>query len=121
MQTNLKDYTEIRRNRGMNQGEFWSRVGVTQSGGSRYENKRKIPKPVAELVRLQHELDIDTRLINSSNADLVRAVIGGTLDAEQLRRTTARFKVLIASMNLAIQEAAELAGDVDNLMTGREG
>lgn len=120
MQTEQKDYIEIRRNRGMNQGEFWSRVGVTQSGGSRYENKRKIPKPVAELVRLQHELDIDTRLISSGNADLVRAVIGGTLDAGQLRRTAERFQVLIASMNQAAAEASELAGSVDKLMTGRE-
>ncbi|WP_233620761.1 MULTISPECIES: helix-turn-helix transcriptional regulator [Chromobacterium] len=120
MQTARKNYLEIRRNRGMKQGEFWSRVGVTQSGGSRYENERKIPKPVAELVRLQHELDIDTRLISSGNADLVRAVIGGTLDAGQLRRTAERFQVLIASMKLAAAEA-EQAGSVNQLETGREG
>jgi transcriptional regulator with XRE-family HTH domain len=36
----------------LNQKEFWSRVGVTQSGGSRYENDRKIPKPVQSLMMI---------------------------------------------------------------------
>ena len=35
---------------GINQAKFWSRVGVTQSGGSRYESSRKIPKPVQRLL-----------------------------------------------------------------------
>jgi hypothetical protein len=38
----------------MNQQEFWSRIGVTQSGGSRYESGRSMPKPVRELLRLVH-------------------------------------------------------------------
>lgn len=33
-----------------NQTEFWSRFGVTQSGGSRYESGREVPAPVAILV-----------------------------------------------------------------------
>ncbi len=45
---------EIRRRRRMNQQEFWSRIGVTQSGGSRYESGRTMPKPVRELLRLVH-------------------------------------------------------------------
>src|SRR3990172_1930381 len=45
---------EIRRRLRLNQEEFWSRVGVTQSGGSRYESGRSIPRPVRELVRLVH-------------------------------------------------------------------
>ena len=35
---------------GINQTKFWSRVGVTQSGGSRYESGRKIPKPIQHLL-----------------------------------------------------------------------
>jgi transcriptional regulator with XRE-family HTH domain len=49
--TNLR---EIRRRLRLNQQEFWSRVGVTQSGGSRYESGRSMPKPVRELLRLVH-------------------------------------------------------------------
>ncbi len=45
---------EIRRRLRLNQQEFWSRVGVTQSGGSRYESGRTMPKPVRELLRLVH-------------------------------------------------------------------
>ncbi len=40
--TNPRD---IRRRLHMNQQEFWSRIGVTQSGGSRYESGRTMPKP----------------------------------------------------------------------------
>ena len=45
---------EIRRRLRLNQQEFWSRIGVTQSGGSRYESGRGMPKPVRELLRLVH-------------------------------------------------------------------
>src|SRR6188474_221874 len=45
---------EIRQRLGMNQEEFWTRIGVTQSGGSRYESGRTMPKPVRELLRLVH-------------------------------------------------------------------
>ena len=49
-QTTIKDYRALRRKLDMNQTEFWSRLGVTQSGGSRYEaSSRKVPKPVAML------------------------------------------------------------------------
>ena len=45
---------EIRRKLRLNQQEFWSRIGVTQSGGSRYESGRGMPRPVRELLRLVH-------------------------------------------------------------------
>ena len=49
----------LRQRLGLNQQEFWSAVGVTQSGGSRYETGRSMPKPVCELVRLVHVEGID--------------------------------------------------------------
>jgi transcriptional regulator with XRE-family HTH domain len=39
-----------RRESGMNQTEFWSKFGVTQSGGSRYESGRHMPKPLRMLM-----------------------------------------------------------------------
>ena len=45
---------KLRRSLGLNQQEFWSAVGVTQSGGSRYETGRSMSNPVSELVRLVH-------------------------------------------------------------------
>ena len=49
----------IRKQLGVNQQQFWSKVGVTQSAGSRYEGGRAMPKPVRELVRLVHVEGID--------------------------------------------------------------
>ncbi len=40
----------LRKQLGLNQIEFWERVKVTQSGGSRYEGGREMPPAVAELV-----------------------------------------------------------------------
>lgn len=45
---------EKRRKLGLNQSEFWSQIGVTQSGGSRYESGRNIPKPVQLLLHLAY-------------------------------------------------------------------
>ena len=38
----------------LNQGPFWARVGITQSGGSRYETGRRIPRPVQMLLSLAY-------------------------------------------------------------------
>lgn len=35
-----------------NQTEFWGRVGVKQSAGSRYESVRPLPKPLATLLTI---------------------------------------------------------------------
>ena len=45
---------EIRKAKGLNQAEFWGPIGVTQSGGSRYESGRSIPKPVRLLLAIAH-------------------------------------------------------------------
>lgn len=37
---------ELRKKLGLNQTDFWARVGVEQSGGSRYEKGRHIPEQV---------------------------------------------------------------------------
>ena len=61
MRTNGKTLKprNIRKQLGVNQQQFWSKVGVTQSAGSRYEGGRAMPKPVRELVRLVHVEGID--------------------------------------------------------------
>ena len=48
------DIRAYRKKHMVNQSEFWSRVGVTQSGGSRYESGRNIPKPVLTLLHLTY-------------------------------------------------------------------
>jgi transcriptional regulator with XRE-family HTH domain len=62
---------EIRRKLGLNQQEFWSRIGVTQSGGSRYESGRNMPKPVRELLRLVHVEQIDLSKVKREDFEIV--------------------------------------------------
>ena len=61
------DPREIRRKLGLNQQQFWSALGVTQSGGSRYESGRNMPKPVRELLRLVHVKQIDVKNIKQED------------------------------------------------------
>ena len=62
---------EIRRKLGLNQQQFWSKIGVTQSGGSRYESGRNMPKPVRELLRLVHVEQIDIKSIKREDWDVI--------------------------------------------------
>ena len=41
---------ELRQSLGLNQAQFWGRVEVTQSAGSRYESGRSIPRPIRKLL-----------------------------------------------------------------------
>ncbi len=61
----------IRRKLGLNQQQFWSKIGVTQSGGSRYESGRNMPKPVRELLRLVHVEQIDIQRIRREDVDII--------------------------------------------------
>ena len=65
------DPREIRRRLGLNQEEFWTKVGVTQSGGSRYESGRSMPKPVRELLRLVHVERIDLSRVKKGDFEII--------------------------------------------------
>lgn len=71
MKTSEKfDVREIRRKLGMNQSQFWSKIGVTQSGGSRYESGRNIPRPVQALLRLVHIEQIDISKVKKEDVEV---------------------------------------------------
>lgn len=67
----LVDVREIRRKLGLNQQEFWARLGVTQSGGSRYESGRSMPRPVRQLVRLVYVENIDIEKIKRDDFEMI--------------------------------------------------
>ena len=67
----IRNPREIRVRLNLNQQEFWGQNGVTQSGGSRYESGRNMPKPVRELLRLVHVDQIDLKKINRSDVALI--------------------------------------------------
>ena len=69
--TDKIDAREIRRKLGMNQQQFWSRLGVTQSGGSRYESGRNMPRPVQHLLRLVHVEQIDIAKVRKEDFEVV--------------------------------------------------
>lgn len=52
VQIKAEDLRKYRRSKRESQGLFWSRFGVTQSRGSRFEKGAEIPKPVAILLEL---------------------------------------------------------------------
>ena len=62
---------EIRHRLRLNQQDFWSRIGVTQSGGSRYESGRDMPKPVRELLRLVHVERVDLSKVKKEDLEVI--------------------------------------------------
>ena len=66
----IENVKEIRKKTGLNQIDFWGKVGVTQSGGSRYETGRKMPKPVRELLRLVHIERIELSKVNKKDLEI---------------------------------------------------
>lgn len=65
------DAREVRRKLGLNQQQFWSQLGVTQSGGSRYESGRNMPRPVQHLLRLVHVEQIDIGKIRKDDYEVI--------------------------------------------------
>jgi transcriptional regulator with XRE-family HTH domain len=65
------DVRELRRKLGLNQSQFWSKIGVTQSGGSRYESGRNVPRPVQALLRLVHVEQIDINKVRKEDFEVI--------------------------------------------------
>lgn len=55
----------LRKQLGLNQSDFWKPLGVTQSGGSRYEGGRNIPQPVQKLIRLAYGAEAEAQAVLS--------------------------------------------------------
>jgi DNA-binding XRE family transcriptional regulator len=75
---------------GLNQTEFWQRVGVTQSGGSRYETGRRLPKPVLSLLRLVYIEKLDLERVRREDVELVEYLRAEERDLYQRLRRKAR-------------------------------
>ena len=59
----FSNIAETRHKEGINQLDFWARYGVTQSGGSRYESGRNIPKPLAILLWLHRSGKVTDKVL----------------------------------------------------------
>ena len=75
----------FRKKHHLNQAAFWNPLGVTQSGGSRYEGGRNIPAPVMLLVALRMGSKIQKKaaLRALGFAGQIRDAVNDVADAEQ--------------------------------------
>ena len=83
---------EIRHRLGLNQEQFWTRIGVTQSGGSRYESGRSMPRPVRELLRLVHVERLDLSRVRKEDLDIIEHIRSHHPQLYQSLRKTVRAK-----------------------------
>ena len=90
--SNAINVGELRRKLGLNQHQFWSPIGVTQSGGSRYENERNMPKPVRELVRLAYIEQIDLKAIKGEDWKVIEYLKSQEPDLYDSLKKSARSK-----------------------------
>jgi len=98
---------EIRRRLGLNQEQFWTQIGVTQSGGSRYESGRDMPKPVRELLRLVHVEQIDLSQIKRVDFEIINYLKESHPDLYRNLRRAARSR----HKRTEVEPGAPLAGD----------
>lgn len=85
----LSNPREIRRRLGLNQQQFWGMIGVTQSGGSRYESGRSMPKPVQQLLRLVHVDRIDISRLTRADYEIIAYLKASKPDIYRRLRTAA--------------------------------
>ena len=69
----INDIPGYRRKLGLNQAQFWAPLGVTQSGGSRYESGRNLPKPVAALLMLRETGKVSNQELAATFALIAKA------------------------------------------------
>lgn len=87
------DAREIRHKLGLNQQQFWSKLGVTQSGGSRYESGRNMPRPVQQLLRLVHVEQIDISKVRKEDFEVVEFLKASNPDLfKDLKKQARAFK-----------------------------
>lgn len=73
---------EMRAAEGVSQARFWRRYGVSQSGGSRYETVRSLPRPLLMLIWLHQHRYV-------SDADLTAALQASRLSRRRRKKRNA--------------------------------
>lgn len=69
----FKKVSKVRKLRGSeNQQKFWSPIGVTQSGGSRYETGRKIPNSVQFLLYFREQGIITNEMLEKAKKNIAK-------------------------------------------------
>lgn len=87
-----KELRDLRRSLGLSQRIFWAMVGVTQSGGCRYEYGRRVPKPTSEMVRIVH-------IVGISSEKITRKFVEAMQVGQKLLRIDRRLYENLARLN----------------------
>jgi len=103
---------EIRRRLGLNQEQFWTQIGVTQSGGSRYESGREMPKPVRELLRLVHVEQIDLSQVKRVDFEIISYLKSSHPDLYRTLRRAVKGRTPESSVD-DLEPALEASGPAD--------
>jgi transcriptional regulator with XRE-family HTH domain len=120
---------EIRRRLGMNQEQFWTQIGVTQSGGSRYESGREMPRPVKELLRLVHVEQLDLSQVKRVDFEIISYLKESHPDLYRTLRRAVKSRhrgAAVEGINLPAQPADAADADAnfadhDELLPSPEG
>ena len=103
---------EIRRRLGLNQEQFWTQIGVTQSGGSRYESGREMPKPVRELLRLVHVEQVDLSQVKRVDFEIISYLKSSHPDLYRTLRRAVKGRIPEPGAS-DLNASLEPAGDAD--------
>jgi transcriptional regulator with XRE-family HTH domain len=102
---------EIRRRLGMNQEQFWTQIGVTQSGGSRYESGREMPRPVKELLRLVHVEQLDLSQVKRVDFEIISYLKESHPDLYRTLRRAVRSRHRAASQDAGVNLNMDASAD----------
>ena len=89
----------------MNQEQFWTQIGVTQSGGSRYESGREMPRPVKELLRLVHVEQIDLSQVKRVDFEIISYLKEAHADLYRTLRRAVKGRNKAGGAPLVLDEA----------------
>lgn len=67
----IVDVKEFRKKLGLNQKEFWEKVGLTQAGGSRCEKSKRVNPSVAILIELIYVKGINIDKVNREDMEII--------------------------------------------------
>lgn len=90
----------------LTQKEFWASLGLTQSGGSRYENENSIPKPIRILIFAVYVAGIRIDAETQPGADQLKRL--AMLQASEHATDKVKIGSAIMDLNKAVKRTAKL-------------
>ena len=100
----------LRERRGLSQKAFWSAVGLTQSGGCRYERGNRLPKPIRILLFITYVARLKIDASTPAGADELCKL--ASMQAAGLRPNIARMGEKLVEAKSHINKAAGALAEI---------